>query len=34
MANFDDLDPLAQESNIELMMLKAGQTIPGDATWS
>ena len=32
MANFDDLDPLAQESNIELIMLKAGQAIPGDAS--
>ena len=31
MANFDDLDPLAQENDIELMMLKAGQAIPGDA---
>lgn len=31
MANFDDLDPLAQEENVELIMLKAGQPIPGDA---
>ena len=31
MANFDDLDPLAQEKNIKLVMLKAGQAIPGDA---
>lgn len=31
MANFDDLDPLAQEPDIELVMLKAGQPIPGDA---
>ena len=31
MANFDDLDPLAQENDIELKMLKAGQAIPGDA---
>lgn len=31
MANFDDLDPLAQENDIELVMLKAGQAIPGDA---
>ena len=31
MANFDDLDPIAQENNIELIMLKAGQAIPGDA---
>ncbi len=31
ISNFDDLDPLAQENDIELMMLKAGQAIPGDA---
>ena len=31
MANFDDLDPLGQEPNVELIMLQAGQTIPGDA---
>ena len=31
MANFDDLDPLAQETDVELVMLKAGQPIPGDA---
>lgn len=31
MANFDDLDPLAQEEGVELVMLRAGQAIPGDA---
>jgi len=31
MANFDDLDPLAQEAEVELVMLHAGQAIPGDA---
>ena len=31
MANFDDLDPLGQEPNVELIMLQAGQAIPGDA---
>jgi adenosylcobyric acid synthase len=31
IANFDDLDPLAQESGVELIMLKPGQSIPGDA---
>jgi len=31
MANVDDLDPLAQEKNVKLIMLKAGQPIPGDA---
>ena len=30
MANFDDLDPLAQEEAVELVMLKPGQAIPGD----
>ncbi len=30
MANFDDLDPLSQEAEIELMMIRAGQAIPGD----
>jgi adenosylcobyric acid synthase len=28
IANFDDLDPLAQEPSVSLMMLKAGQAIP------
>ncbi|MFY0597705.1 MAG: cobyric acid synthase [Cognatishimia sp.] len=31
IANFDDLDPLAQEQNVRLTMLRAGQPIPGDA---
>ena len=31
IANFDDLDPLAQEPGVELVMLKPGQAIPGDA---
>ena len=31
MANFDDLDPLAQEPGVRLTMLQAGQPIPGDA---
>ena len=31
MANFDDLDPLVQEDNVQLVMLRAGQAIPGDA---
>jgi adenosylcobyric acid synthase len=30
MANFDDLDPLSQEAEIELVMIKAGQAIPAD----
>ena len=30
MANFDDLDPLSQEDEISLVMVKAGQTIPAD----
>lgn len=30
IANFDDLDPLAQEPNVSLTMLRAGQPIPGD----
>ena len=28
---FDDLDPLVQEDNVQLVMLRAGQAIPGDA---
>jgi len=32
IANFDDLDPLAQEPDIDLVMIRAGQAIPGDAT--
>lgn len=31
IANFDDLDPLAQEPGVQLTMLGAGQPIPGDA---
>ena len=30
IANFDDLDPLAQEPGISLTMIKPGQAIPGD----
>ncbi|MCC5993152.1 MAG: cobyric acid synthase [Rhodobacteraceae bacterium] len=30
IANFDDLDPLAQEPGVRLTMLRAGQAIPGD----
>ena len=32
IANFDDMDPLAQEPGVRLTMLEAGQPIPGDAT--
>ncbi len=32
IANFDDLDPLAQEPGVRLTILKAGEAIPGDAT--
>lgn len=31
IANFDDMDPLAQEPGVRLTMLNAGQPIPGDA---
>ncbi|MEO9650053.1 MAG: cobyric acid synthase [Roseobacter sp.] len=31
IANFDDLDPLAQEPGVRLSMIKAGQAVPGDA---
>jgi adenosylcobyric acid synthase len=31
IANFDDMDPLAQEPNVSLIMLKAGEVIPADA---
>ncbi|WP_038074556.1 cobyric acid synthase [Thioclava pacifica] len=31
IANFDDLDPLAAEPGIDLVMVGPGQTIPGDA---
>lgn len=32
IANFDDLDPLAQEPGVSLTMIKPGQAIPGDTT--
>ena len=32
IANFDDLDPLAQEPGVSLSMIKPGQPIPGDTT--
>ncbi len=31
IANFDDLDPLAQEPGVRLTLLKGGDPIPGDA---
>ena len=31
IANFDDLDPLAQEPGARLTMLRAGEAVPGDA---
>lgn len=31
IANFDDLDPLAQEPGVSLQMIAAGRAIPGDA---
>ncbi|MEM9473990.1 MAG: cobyric acid synthase [Pseudomonadota bacterium] len=31
IANFDDMDPLAQEPGVRLTMLGSGQAIPGDA---
>lgn len=31
IANFDDLDPIAQETNISLEMLEKGDPIPGDS---
>jgi adenosylcobyric acid synthase len=30
IANFDDLDPLAQEPGVSLTMVRAGEVIPGD----
>jgi adenosylcobyric acid synthase len=30
IANFDDLDPLAQEPGVSLSMIRAGEAIPGD----
>ncbi len=32
IANFDDLDPLAQEPGVSLTLIKPGQPIPGDIT--
>jgi adenosylcobyric acid synthase len=32
IANFDDLDPLAQEPGVSLSMIKPGQAVPGDTT--
>ncbi len=31
IANFDDLDPLAAEPGVEMVMVRPGQAIPGDA---
>ena len=31
IANFDDLDPLAAEPDVDLVMVRAGEAIPGDA---
>jgi len=31
IANFDDLDPLAAEPNVDLVIVRAGAAIPGDA---
>jgi adenosylcobyric acid synthase len=31
IANFDDLDPLAAEPDVELVRIKAGDALPGDA---
>ncbi|WP_415921270.1 cobyric acid synthase [Tateyamaria sp. SN6-1] len=31
IANFDDMDPLAQEPGVRVTMLEAGQAVPGDA---
>jgi adenosylcobyric acid synthase len=32
IANFDDLDPLKLEPDVDLVMVKPGEAIPGDAT--
>ncbi|MEM9106435.1 MAG: cobyric acid synthase [Pseudomonadota bacterium] len=31
IANFDDMDPLAAEDNVEVVMVRAGQSLPADA---
>ncbi|WP_046864625.1 cobyric acid synthase [Microvirga massiliensis] len=31
IANFDDLDPLAQEPNVRLLFVRPGEALPGDA---
>ncbi|MCI4663575.1 MAG: cobyric acid synthase [Neomegalonema sp.] len=33
VANFDDLDPLAAEPNVDLRLIRAGEPLPGDADW-
>ena len=32
IANFDDLDPLKLEPDVDLVMVRPGEAIPGDAT--
>ena len=32
IANFDDLDPLKLEPEVDLVMIRPGEAIPGDAT--
>ncbi|NOX73274.1 MAG: cobyric acid synthase, partial [Alphaproteobacteria bacterium] len=32
IANFDDLDPMAQEANVSIEIIEAGQPLPGDAS--
>jgi len=31
IANFDDLDPLAAENDVEVVMVRSGEALPGDA---
>ena len=31
IANFDDLDPLKREADVDLVMVRPGEAIPGDA---